>query len=188
VHRLDRDTSGVILIVRDGRVHEQIARQFEERRTVKEYVAVCEGAFELDGDLIDAPIGKDRRRPERMAVGGRNAKPAQTVYEAVERPGRFTVARCYPKTGRTHQIRVHLRHIGHPVVADALYGHRDALYASDLAGEEHRPDEEPLLDRQALHARRLTITHPGLGEEITIEAPLPPDMRRLIDALRQHAG
>jgi 23S rRNA pseudouridine1911/1915/1917 synthase len=83
---------------------------------------------------------------------------------------------------------VHLRHIGHPIVADSLYGRRDAIYPSDLTGGEHRPEEEPLLDRQALHARRITIHHPALEEEMTFEAPLPEDMTRLIEALRREAG
>jgi len=187
VHRLDRDTTGVILVVRDERVHEEIALQFERRETVKEYIAVCEGRIELDGDLIDAPIGKCRRDRLRMAIGGRNAKPAQTVYEVAERPGPFSIVRCFPKSGRTHQIRVHLRYLGHPIVADALYGHRNALYLSDLTGGEHPPTEEPLLERQALHARRLTLRHPALERQMTFEAPLPEDMERAIAALREHA-
>ncbi|MGD2173884.1 MAG: RluA family pseudouridine synthase [Candidatus Brocadiaceae bacterium] len=185
VHRLDRDTTGVILVVKDESVHEQIARQFEERSTTKEYVAVCEGEVELDSDLIEAPIGRDGRSRQRMAVGGLDAREARTVYEVVQRLDRFTVVRCYPRSGRTHQIRLHMKHIGHPLVADPLYGYRDAIYMSDLAGEEHQPTEAPLLDRQALHARRLTIEHPALGKEMTFEAPLPDDMLRLIEALRQ---
>ena len=102
----------------------------------------------------------------------------------VERLGSFSIVRCFPRTGRTHQIRVHLQHIGYPIVADATYGRRDAVYGSDLSGGEHPPDEEPLLARQALHARRLTIFHPVKAEEMTFEAPLPEDMTSLIEALR----
>ena len=188
VHRLDRDTSGVILVIKDDSVHEQIARQFEHRLVRKEYIAVCEGRFDLDGDLIDAPIGPDTRRRERMRVRQSAGKAAQTVYEVGERVGPFSVVRCFPRTGRTHQIRVHLRYVGHPIVADALYGRRDAIYASDLTGGEHPPEEEPLLGRQALHARRLTITHPVRGETMTFEAPLPADMAGLIEALRGTYG
>lgn len=187
VHRLDRDTSGVILIIKDDAAHQDIARQFEERRVTKQYVAVCEGRVELDSDLIDAPIGPDPRDRERMAVRQSVGKSAQTVYEVVERIGSFTVVRCSPLTGRTHQIRVHLQSIGHPIVADGVYGHRDAVYLSDLTGEGHFPDEEPLLGRQALHARRLTIRHPVRGEEMTFEAPLAADIVRLIEALRERA-
>lgn len=188
VHRLDRDTSGVILIIKDESVHEAIARQFEERTTDKEYVAVCEGRFDLDADRIDAPIGRHERRQEKMMVEGRRSRQARTIYRVAERYSRFTVVRCYPHSGRTHQIRVHLRYIGHPIVADSLYGHRKAIYLSDITGAEHPPDEEPLLARQALHARRLTIRHPALEREMTFEAPVPPDMMRLIDALREHCG
>ncbi|MCK4376110.1 MAG: RluA family pseudouridine synthase [Candidatus Brocadiae bacterium] len=185
VHRLDRDTSGVILVIKDEAVHEKIARQFEHRQVTKEYVAVCEGRLELDSDLIDAPIGSDPRAREKMAVRQSAGRPARTVYQVVERIGPFTIVRCFPQTGRTHQIRVHLQFIGHPIVADSLYGRRDAVYLSDLTGGEHPPEEEPLLHRQALHARRLTIRHPVRQEQMTFEAPMPADMLRLVEALRQ---
>jgi 23S rRNA pseudouridine1911/1915/1917 synthase len=186
VHRLDRDTTGVILVVKDEGIHRAIARQFQDRTTVKEYVAVCEGSPGLDSDLIDAPIGRHPTHREGMMIEGKNAKTARTVYEVVERLGPFSIVRCFPRSGRTHQIRVHLRHLGHPIVADRLYGRRRAVYLSDLTGAEHPPEEEPLIDRQALHARRLTIYHPGLEKQVTFEAPIPEDMRRLVDALRRH--
>jgi 23S rRNA pseudouridine1911/1915/1917 synthase len=187
VHRLDRDTSGVILVIKDDAVHEDIARQFEGRDVTKEYVAICEGRIELDSDVIDAPIGRDRRSREKMAIDHRSGRPARTVYEVVERVGHYTVVRCFPLSGRTHQIRVHLQSIGHPIVADGLYGRRDALYLSDLTGQEHAPDEEPLLGRHALHAHRLTIRHPARGQVMTFEAPLPADMVQLVEALRRFA-
>jgi len=188
VHRLDRDTSGVILVIKDDAVHERIARQFEERTTVKEYVAVVEGRVQLDGDAIDAPIGRHPNNREKMAVAGKYPRSARTRYEVVERLGAFTVVRCFPRTGRTHQIRVHLAYIGHPIVCDALYGRRDTVYRSDLTGEEHRPEEDPLLSRQALHARRLTIHHPMLERDMTFEAPLADDIAALIAALRDLAS
>jgi len=185
VHRLDRDTSGLILVIKDESVHEQVARQFEDRDVDKEYLAIAEGRVELDGDLIDAPIGPDLRDRQKMSIRQSGGRPARTVYEVVERFRRFTVVRCFPQTGRTHQIRLHLHYIGHPVVADALYGHRDSIYLSDLTRREHSPEEEPLLARQALHARRLTIYHPVLNKEMTFEAAVPADMMRLIEALRE---
>ena len=187
VHRLDRDTSGVILIIKDDTVHERVARQFEERTTVKEYIAVVEGIVGLDSDLIDAPIGRHPGNREKMAIAGKNSRSAKTVYEVVERLGNFTVVRCFPRTGRTHQIRVHLAYIGHPVVADVVYGRRDAIYLSDITGDERRTDEEPLMDRQALHARRLTVHHPMLNKDMTFEAPIPADMAALIKALQEQA-
>ena len=188
VHRLDRDTSGVILIIKDDSVHERIARQFEERTTVKEYIAVVEGSVGLDSDLIDAPIGRHPGNREKMAIAGRNSRSARTVYEVVRRFGDFTVVRCFPRTGRTHQIRVHLAYIGHPIVADPVYGRRDAIYLSDITGGERRSDEAPLLDRQALHAHRLTVHHPMLDKDMTFEAPLAADIAALIDALKAHAA
>ncbi len=187
VHRLDRDTTGAILVIKDDSVHEDIARQFEERDVRKEYVAVCEGCFQLDSDLIDAPIGHDRRTHDRMMVRSRGGKPARTVYKVEERLGAYTLVRCFPRSGRTHQIRVHMQYIGHPIVADALYSHRDAFYESELRGEEQRPDEEPVIARHALHARRITIHHPVKNEDVTFEAPIPEDMARLIDVLRGYA-
>jgi len=187
VHRLDRDTSGVILVVKDDSVHERIARQFEERTTVKEYIALVEGRVDLDGDLIDAPIGRHPGKREKMAVAGKRAKSASTVYKVAERFADFTLVRCFPHSGRTHQIRVHLAYIGHPVVADRHYGRRNAVYLSDLTGGEHQPEEEPLLARQALHARSLTIHHPMLDEDMTFEAPLAGDIAALIEALRERA-
>ena len=188
VHRLDRDTSGVILVIKDDAVHERIARQFEQRTTVKEYVAVVEGSVQLDGDVIDAPIGRHPVHREKMAISGRYERSARTRFETVERLGAFTVVRCFPRTGRTHQIRVHLAYMGHPIVCDSLYGRREAVYPSDLTGAEHPPEEEPLLARQALHALRLTIHHPMLDRDMTFEAPLAADIAAFIEALRDLRG
>jgi len=186
VHRLDRDTTGAILVIKDDRVHEAIALQFERRETRKEYVCVVEGQPELDGDIIDVPIGHSARDRKKMSVRA-DGKTAQTRYEVAERLGRFAVVRCFPRSGRTHQIRVHMQYIGHPLVCDKLYGRRQTIYASDLTGAEHQPGEPPLIDRQALHARRITIHHPVRNEPMTFEAPMPPDMLRLIEALREAA-
>jgi 23S rRNA pseudouridine1911/1915/1917 synthase len=183
VHRLDRDTTGVILIIKDDRVHAEIALQFERRQTQKEYVCIVEGQPELDGDIVDAPIGHSARDRQRMCVRA-DGKSAQTRYEVTERLGRFAVVHCFPRSGRTHQIRVHMQYIGNPIVCDKLYGRRHAIFASDLTGAEHLPDELPLIERQALHARRITIRHPVRNAPATFEAPMPPDMLRLIEALR----
>ena len=188
VHRLDRDTSGVILMVKNDAVHEQMSEQFEQRRVKKEYLAICEGLLELDGDVIDAPIGEHVRKEEKRAVRHDIGREAQTAYEVVERLAGFSVVRCFPHSGRTHQIRVHLAHIGYPIVCDALYGRRDAIYLSDLTGAGRQPMEEPLLERQALHARRLAVWHPVLKQEMTFEAEVPEDLMRLVNALRDLQG
>lgn len=185
VHRLDRDTSGAILVIKDNAVHEEIARQFEFREVEKEYVCIVEGRVQLDGDMIDAPIGHDPRDRQKMMVRRDDGKAARTVYKVVDRVGRFSVVRCFPRSGRTHQIRVHMQYIGHPIVCDALYGLRETIYLSDLTGDEHHPGQEPLLARQALHARRITIQHPDLGRRMTFEAPIAADMMRLVEALKE---
>jgi 23S rRNA pseudouridine1911/1915/1917 synthase len=188
VHRLDRDTSGVILMVKDEMAHQEIAWQFENRRVEKEYVAICEGRLELDNDVIDAPIGPHVRLPERMSVRYDVGREARTVYQVAERLGPFSIVKCFPKTGRTHQIRVHLMHIRHPILCDSVYGRRDAVYLSDLTGTERTPNERPLIARQALHARRLTIYHPVLKRSMCFEAPIPGDMMALIGALRAYGA
>ncbi len=184
VHRLDRDTTGVILLVKDERVHERIARQFEHRSVKKQYIAICEGVPELDGDVIDVPIGPHPRQVEKMAVRHDVGRTARTRYAVVERLTGFAVVRCFPETGRTHQIRVHLLSVGHPIVCDSAYGRRDRIYPSDLTGGKSDPSQQPLLARQALHARRLSLHHPALDRDICFEAPVPDDMMALIEALR----
>ena len=188
VHRLDRDTSGAIMVVKDNSVHQELARQFHDREVKKEYLAVCEGMVDLDSDLIDAPIGNHVRHKEKMAIRWDEGKTARTVYEVEERLGRFTVVHCFPRSGRTHQIRVHMQHLGHPIVADPKYGHRNRVYMSDIAGGEHHPAQEPVLERQALHALRLSIHHPVLDKDMTFEAKIPSDIKRFIELLREHVA
>ncbi len=186
VHRLDRDTSGVILVVKDRTIHHKISQQFQARTIHKRYVAVVEGEVPFDNDLVDLPLGRHLRHREKQAVRKHDGKPAQTIYHVVERFRGFTLVECKPKTGRTHQIRLHMRAIGHPIVCDLLYGKRDACYVSDLLGKMPEEGEEPLLSRHALHARKISLTHPGTGEKVTYAAPLAPDMARLLAALREH--
>lgn len=185
VHRLDRDTSGVILCAKTDAAHAALAAQFEDRSVEKHYLAVVEGAPELDSDLIDAPLGRSRHNPEAVAIAPRTGRPAQTIYRVERRYRGFARLDVQPRTGRTHQIRVHLAHIGHPIVADSLYGHRCALYRSELEGRQPAADEPPLIERQALHARSIAINHPATGERLTLAAPLPPDLQALLHALEQ---
>jgi len=184
VHRLDRDTSGVILAAKTDAAHAALAAQFEARTVEKHYLAVVEGEPEYDSDLIDAPLGRSRRNPEAVAVR-RDGKPAQTIYRVVRRFSGFAELDVQPLTGRTHQIRVHLAHIGHPIVADLLYSNRPALYRSELLGRRPGEDEEPLIERQALHARSIAIDHPLSGQRMVFEAPVPRDVERLLDAVAE---
>ncbi|MFP4055510.1 MAG: RluA family pseudouridine synthase [Candidatus Brocadiia bacterium] len=184
VHRLDRDTSGAIVAAKTDAAHAALAEQFQARSVQKLYLAIVEGEPELDADRIDAPLGRSRRNRQAVCVRP-DGKAASTVYRVRARYRGFALLAVELLTGRTHQIRVHLAHIGHPVVADALYGRRHALYRSELAGEQPAEDEEPLIERQALHAHRLAFDHPTTGQRMALEAPLPPDLARLIEALRE---
>ena len=184
VHRLDRDTSGVILCAKTNRAHARLAEQFKDRRVHKEYVAIVCGRMEHDSGEISLPIGRDRRMREKMRVQPLAGRSAISRYFVEERFKMFTLVRVDPRTGRTHQIRVHLSAQKHPVAADALYGGGDAVTLSDLAGRPRDDDEDSLITRQALHARAIRFEHPVTGEEMSISADMPDDMQRLFAALR----
>jgi len=186
VHRLDRDTSGVIVVAKTDAAHLALARQFEQRSTKKGYAAIVLRAPELDRDVIDRPIGAHPSQREKMAIreGHATTRVAQTYYEVAERFRGFALLRLLPRTGRTHQIRVHLASIASPVLCDRLYGGRARLTRGDLSGDEQ--DATVLLSRQALHAHRLQIRHPATDEILQFEAPLPEDMQQTLRELRQH--
>lgn len=186
VHRLDRDTSGAIVAAKNDAAHLKLAEQFADRTIEKEYFAIVAGNPNLDRDYVDAPIGLHPHHRERMAVRHDHAtsKAAQSFYEVLERFRGFAAVRIVPKTGRTHQIRVHLASIGCPVLCDKLYGHRASITRGELLGGA--ADDEVVLDRQALHARRLCFTHPGSGQTVDIEAPLAGDIEKVLGLLREH--
>ncbi|MBM4001421.1 MAG: RluA family pseudouridine synthase [Planctomycetes bacterium] len=185
VHRLDRDTSGVIVVAKCDRAHLGLTAQFEARSTEKEYLAITAGVPDRDRDVIERPIGVHPYQREKMAIRAEHttSRDARTFYEVQERFARFALLRVAPRTGRTHQIRVHLEHIGCPVLCDRLYSGRSRITAGELAGGRESVDPV-LLDRQALHAWRLRIRHPITGAELAFEAPLPLDMRAVLDTLR----
>lgn len=186
VHRLDRDTSGVILVAKDDAAHAHLATQFQDRLVEKEYFALVAGSPQLDRDRIAEPIGQHPREREKMAIrrGHARSRVAETFYEVVERFEGFAAVRLRPKTGRTHQIRVHLGHIGCPVLCDRQYGGRARITRGEIRRDPG--DELVLLERQALHAQRLRLTHPATGESLQIEAPLPQDLRTVLDELRAY--
>lgn len=183
VHRLDRDTSGVIVVAKDTQAHYQLAAQWEARTVQKEYLCLVESEPHIDEDTIDSPIGRHPRVREMQAIdpGG---KSAQTRYAVEERLGGWALVRCFPRTGRTHQIRVHMLAIACPILCDGLYSSRERVTASELRGDVPPPDEEPILIRQALHAHRLQLDHPRTGQRMTFEAPLPADISAALEALR----
>jgi 23S rRNA pseudouridine1911/1915/1917 synthase len=195
VHRLDRDTSGVIVVAKNDQVHDALAAQFKAREVEKEYLAIVAGVPDRDRDVIDEPIGDHPTHREKKAIRREDAigRPAVTFYEVLERFLGFAYLRVRPKTGRTHQIRIHLAHVGHPVLCDRLYGGRASLRETELMlrgelahnlafGESVPP---VLLERQALHAHRLTLTHPITQERQTFEAEMPQDLLRTLATLRR---
>jgi 23S rRNA pseudouridine1911/1915/1917 synthase len=185
VHRLDRDTSGVIVVARSNLARYHLVEQFKNRNIKKEYHALVVGEMPYDSDYVDLPIAKDKNNMEKMRVDRRDGKPASSFYEVIERFRGFTYTRVIPHTGRTHQIRVHMGHLGFPVIADALYckgkGHQ---YWSLIEKEKAEGRPVPLISRHALHARRLTFKHPATEEEVSFSSPLPRDMEQLLEWLR----
>lgn len=183
VHRLDRDTSGVLVIARSDEAHRSLTAQFKARETEKEYLAIVEANPRRDAGVIDAPIGRSPHDRKKMAIR-RDGRPAETRYEVAERyPHGFALVRCYPRTGRTHQIRVHLKSANMPILCDPLYGRRFRVYPSELRGRPKASGESPVLNRHALHARRLAFRHPRTGESVAFEAPLPADLEAVLAIL-----
>ena len=177
VHRLDKNTSGLMLVARSLHAHTGLVAQIKARRVERVYEAVVIGSPPSRA-TVDAPIGRDRMRRTRMAVAPKG-KHAVTHYRVVERYRRHARLEVALETGRTHQIRVHLAHAGHPIVGDATYGaHRTGTRAADA------PNTPSAFPRQALHAQRLSLGHPVSGRALSFESMLPPDMQGLVDALR----
>lgn len=186
VHRLDRDTSGVILVAKTDLAHSQLGKQFEARTIQKEYFALVAGSPIRDRDVIEQPIGVHPKQRDKMAIRRNDSasRQAHTFYEVLERFDGFAAVRVSPKTGRTHQIRVHLDHIGCPVLCDRQYGGRSQITRGEIRREAN--DTQVLLARQALHAQRLRFTHPDTGEPLEVVAPLPDDIAAVLAELRAH--
>ncbi|MBX2926854.1 MAG: RluA family pseudouridine synthase [Saprospiraceae bacterium] len=188
VHRLDRETSGAILFALDEASHRSLSLQFEKRGVEKIYLALVEGVPLPESGIIDQPIGPHPGKPGQMTIL-RKGKSALTEYKVQEAFRGYSLVEANIHTGRTHQVRVHLASIGHPLVADPLYGRSEALFLSQIksrgfkAGKLH--EEQPLLHRTALHAWRVAFDHPHTGERVTVEAPLPKDLRAAVNQLRK---
>lgn len=185
VHRLDRDTTGVIAIAKRDEAHLALSKQFTDRTVEKEYLAIVVGVPDRDRDTVDAPIGVHPFQREKMAIRSDHAtsRAAFTFYEVSERFAGFAAVKLFPKTGRTHQLRVHLAHLGYPVLCDKQYGGRSQITRRELGAA--RNDETVLLSRTALHARRLRIAHPTTGVPLEFEAPIPADMMAVLEELRR---
>tara|TARA_R110002095_G_scaffold132873_2_gene115307 strand:+ start:5686 stop:6711 length:1026 start_codon:yes stop_codon:yes gene_type:complete len=192
VHRLDRNTSGLLVVAKDNQVHAKLSAQFEKREVSKEYRAIVWGRVEFDTDIIDTFMCVHPRQREKMMVcdEGGNARDAYTFYEVIQRYKAFTYVKLKPRTGRTHQLRVHMQHIGHPIVTDRVYGGRISLKMKDLSVQAEADGElretDLLIERQALHAYCLEFNHPQSGKRVSFEAPLPEDMQLTLAALDQY--
>ena len=193
VHRLDRHTSGVLVVAKDNQVHHNLSAQFEKREVKKQYRAIVWGEVQFDSDHINVFMKVHPRKREKMMIcaEGGNARESNTFYEVIERFPGFTYLKLHPKTGRTHQLRVHMQHLGHSIVADSVYGGQDKLKLSDVQSKKSHSskvtDENDiiLIQRQALHAYKLEFRHPKSGQMMEFQAPLPEDFTRTLEELRK---
>lgn len=169
VHRIDMDTSGLLIVAKNDFAHQSLSDQLKDHTLRRTYECIVRGGFREDSGTVNAPIGRDPRDRKRMAVTERNSRPAVTHWTVLARYGQYTHLQCRLETGRTHQIRVHMAYINHPIAGDPLYGVR-------------KP--ELGLTSQCLHARALTFRHPRTGEEITVTCPLPEEFERALEKLK----
>lgn len=184
VHRLDKNTTGCMVITKNDIAQWKIAKQFENRQTQKNYLAIVHGTPELNADRINVPLGTHPKIRVKYATRPETGKEAITFYEVVEGFRGFALLKLTPKTGRTHQIRVHLNYIKHPIVADNMYGGK-LVYPWQLK-DASPAAEDPIINRVALHAHRLQFKHPTSEKMVKFEAPLPEDMQNLLDMLRKY--
>lgn len=188
VHRLDKGTSGVMVVALTARALEGLAGQFRRRSVEKEYLAVVWGRPAQDQGVVSLPLGRKPGHRTRQAVRMEGGRASQTEWRVLERyPGHAQVL-ARPRTGRTHQIRVHMTALGHPILCDADYGGGGPVTASELAGERSSPGERPVLARPFLHARRLVFDHPVSGLRMGFESPPPADLAATLDVLRRLAA
>ena len=188
VHNLDKGTSGVLLFARTLEAQRSLCHAFFLRRVRKVYQAVVIGVPPRDEDLIDLPLAEDPLRQERM-ITDRHGKPSQTRFRILEKFSGYSLLELMPITGRTHQIRVHLAAVGHPLAVDPYYGETEGVFLSSLkSGYKFKAGvkERPLIDRLTLHAFSATFRHPFSKQEVTFSCPLPDDFNLLLDKLRKY--
>lgn len=172
VHRLDKDTSGCLVVAKDDQTHRELARQFHDRQVKKEYLAIVSGWMKnLQGELV-AAVGRHPKHRKRMTVFKKNGREAFTAYEVVERYEQASLVSLKPGTGRTHQLRVHMAHLGYPILGDNEYGKRKARLTGIV------------IPRQMLHAHKLGFQHPGKDQWLEFTVPLPDDMESVLEYLR----
>lgn len=177
VHRLDKMTSGVILIAKNDAAHRELAEQFKSRTVHKDYLALVHGRVEREQGKIEEPVGRDPVRRARMKIGGIGPREAITLYHVARRFHHFTLVDAEPHTGRTHQIRVHFAFLKHPIVGDRMYGAPGKVRIG--------AQERVTLDRNFLHAAQIEFAHPRTGEPMTLRSPLPPKLAAFLDLLEK---
>jgi RluA family pseudouridine synthase len=187
VHRLDRDTSGILVLARTAEAHRLLNDQFEKRQVRKVYHALVKGEQNWSERQVDLPLRTDADRNHRTLVDHRRGKPARTHFKLLERLRRYSLVEAAPKTGRTHQIRVHLASSGNPIVCDPLYGDGQGIFLSEVkpAYRQGKGEERPLLNRLGLHALSLNFHHPETGEEVILEAPYSKDFGAVVNQLKK---
>lgn len=188
LHRLDKETSGIMLFARNETAHRDLSHQFEKHTLKKKYLALVEGYVQNDSGTIHKPIAENKSLGGQMIISPKG-KPSTTLYKVIERFKKYTLVEADILTGRMHQIRVHFKSIGHPLAIDAMYGNRTELYISDIKTRKLSvskfQEEKPLMSRTSLHAFSLDFIHPGSFEPIYIEAPVFKDMKALITQLEK---
>ena len=194
VHRLDKQTSGAIVVAKDDATHRKLGEMFSMRRIAKTYIALVHGSLAKDNITVNLPIARDLVRRTRMTTRRPDGRTAVSHIQVIERLatryGAFTLVEVRIETGRTHQIRVHMQSLGHPVVGDTLYGAPRVLAAVRRKGEIERPTEEPIagLERNFLHAAHLEFAHPKTGKALAIDAPLPVELEVFLGWLRTESA
>ena len=168
VHRIDKDTTGLLIVAKNDMAHASLSKHLQTKSVNRLYYALVHGVIPHDFGTIDAPIGRDVNDRQKMAVTASNSKDARTHFKVIERFKEYTLVECRLETGRTHQIRVHMQYIGHPVVGDEKYSYRKTMKTGG----------------QLLHAHQLTFVHPRTNETITVEAPLPTQFEEILEELR----
>lgn len=168
VHRIDKDTTGSLVVCKNNRAHENIAAQLKEHSITRKYRAICHGVCKEDAYTVDAPLGRDKKDRKKMAIDYQNGKKAVTHIKVLERFSKYTYVECQLETGRTHQIRVHMTSLGYPLLGDEVYGSRKSSFRTE---------------GQTLHAMTLGFLHPSTGEYIEVNAPLPEYFEHLLHVL-----
>ena len=189
VHRIDKDTTGALLICKEDSVHRDLAEQLKEHSIKRRYRAIVAGNLKDDEGTVEGPIGRHPTDRKKMAINSKNGKPAVTHYKVLERFGQYTYIECRLETGRTHQIRVHMKYIGHTLFNDERYGGHDILKGTTFTKyKQFVQNCFAICPRQALHAKTLGFVHPTTGEEMFFDSEIPSDMQQLIDRWRVYAN